>query len=590
MEKSGCAIIVAIGIGVVFIAGLWLGRVGNGGAGEDVLAGTPFAQIGNTRLTLGQLDSLERLSTDERIRNAGPEGNFVLGPREQSGILAGAIFDLVNYAIQIELARRQGADLSDQSVVGIVGSDAVSRMEAQHRAQLEAQGKLQPGASRADLEAAIKAANLPAPEVVRERQDERIRELLADPNTRILAQGFAAGTFLRNSIRGGVNPSDEQLKRWASTIVAQRVLLPHTPATRTEVRARADAVLKEIRGGLDFKRAIARYSKDTPNPGKSLAESVTRLPVQFLGMMPGLEPLKDMQAGQVSEVLDMFEGYAIYRVQAIEPPQDFARMRASIRSSYIEQETQRQFDEMIAMERPNAVKGIKSEGFRALLNIQLAILDHGARTDWQKLYDEATAALAAGDALGTRAAMFARMESHARLWAGLTEAQRAERREERIEVLTETLQHAESVAMRLELVVLLKQLESPEAGRQLLAAAMANNQPTPVGQQHFSDIAARLITLREARLIDAETTKQVEVEQRRWAEDKRLFDEEQERFRREEEEARRQAEAELKAEEARAKAEAAKVQPEARPRDEAGQGKTAPRTPAAPDPAAQGKN
>lgn len=585
MEKSGCAMIVAVILGLVFVASLWLGRGSGGASSDNVLAETSFAKIGDTELTLAQLDRLEKLSTDQRLEQARMQDpDFTFGPREQSGILASALFDLVNYAIQIDLAKRQGVDLSDASVRKIVGDDTVARMESQERAQLEATGKLKAGATKSEFEAALKAANKPAPDQVRAQQVQQLDEFLSNAATAILARGFAASTALRNSIRARIRPTDDQLKRFGSTLVTQRVLLRFNPSDKDKVRAKADSVLKEIQGGLDFKKAMTQYSQDSPNPGKPLAESISRLPMQFMSMMPGMDQLEGLSAGQTSGVIETFEGYAIYRIQAVEPPTDFAKVKTMLQTSYVDAQTTKEFDAMIEKERAAAVQKITVPGFRALVDIQLAILESGKNTNWQKLFDQATEAMIGGDAIGMRAAAFARMETHSRLWASLSADQKAERRQERVEVLTEALQNSESVDFRMELVDLLAEMKSPEAGKELLAAATANNQPSARGQQYFADVNARLIKLREAKLIDDATAKQVETEQKRWVEDKRLFDEEMARQKREEEEARKQAEAEAKAEEAKAR-------PTPQARDEAAKGdaESGPGAPSSNDLTGQGK-
>lgn len=585
MEKSGCAMVVAVILGLVFVASLWLGSSGRGASSENVLAETSFAKIGDTELTLAQLDRLEKLSTDRRLEQARMQDpDFTFGPREQSGILASALFDLVNYGIQIDLAKKQGVDLSDASVRKIVGDDTVANMESQERAQLEATGKLKAGATQSEFEAALKAADKPAPDQVRADQVRQIDQLLADPATVILARGYAASTALRNSIRARIRPTDDQLKRFGSTLVTQRVLLRSNPSDKEKVKAKAESILEEIKGGLDFKRAMAQHSQDNPNPGKSLAESISRLPMQFMGMMPGMDQLEGLNAGQMSGVIETFEGFAIYRVQAIEPPTDFAKLKTMLQSSYVDAQTTKQFDEMVKKERAAAVQKITVPGFRALLDIQLAILESGKNADWQKLFDQATEAMTGGDAIGMRAAAFARMETHSRLWASLTADQKAERRQERVEVLTEALQGSESVDFRLELVDLLLEMKSPEAGIELFAAASANNQPSARGQQYFGDINARLLKLREAQLINDDAAKQIEAEQRRWVDEKRLFDEEMARQKREEEEARKRAEAEAKAEEAKAR-------PTPQARDEASKGdaESTPQAPSSSDLTGQGK-
>jgi hypothetical protein len=302
-----------------------------------------------------------------------------------------------------------------------------------------------------------------------------------------------------------------------------------------------------------------RYSTDLPpGAGKKVSEVTLHLNHSDLLSNPAMAPVLKLKPGQVSPIIDLPEGKAIYKLISVknEAPADFAKNTKKYRDQYL----QTRANEEVRMRMEKITKSdlirFPLPGYKALHDyfnlLDPALLGDPAEYA-RRLRELADAAKAAatdsnnpGDDHAALLAWYAAVED---LWnRGKNDPKQADAlRKERTETLQAVLQQSESFQARMDLVDLgIEAKDADMAAQNLLEAARMNNTYDTTGEMHFRDIQTRLARLKITKLVSAEQAGLIEKEQQRWREDKAANDKAEKEFKAQQEEEKKKQAAELK--------------------------------------------
>ncbi len=575
IEKSGCGWIVGIALAIVFLLGIIVPAIMRG-KGDDsnqqqtVLKGDVIAKVGAMEVTTMALASadqsirqqMEMQQTQMMQNRNGFEGFSV---DDEVRILGSAVEELVRQAAILNYAQTKGVRVDIEAAKKEMMAELETQIDA-FRAQAVAKGELKAGATAEEFAAYFKKQSGRELKDIRAEKAQELDQKIAEPAVRQALLSMIAQRQLIKKAEEGVQVSDEDAKKSANLLTVKRIFVP----TGDNAKATIDKAAAELKGGASFESLITKYSKDLPEPKKTLAESVQNLPYRQVITQPALAPLKTLAVGATTGALQVDNGFAIYKLIKItdNTPKDFDKQKATIVSGLKSEIANAQVSAEIEKVTSGSDVTYTMKPFQALAEAYKLLTRGGLSGEaLVKKCDELTAMAKTGGTENEgakRAGQFAIYILSNLKMGALKPDEKKKYADERIEVLTDLLQFTESPKVRLELVNLFIEKKDKAAADQLIAAAQSNSGHGPLAQRTFSDIAAILPQLQKEKLIDEEQLKKVQEVQKQWADEKR----EQEKAALEEkkrmEEERKKAEEEAKKEEAKRKAEEAAAKKDAK--------------------------
>lgn len=549
LEKSGCAMVVSIALAIMFVIGFLMvtnPNAARGGAGDS--APLLIAEIGKTPVTFDAVDEVARQQTQQYFAQLES-----VPPELEASVLGGVLRQLINQALVMELAKRDGVTLDDTQLKSMVAMQ-FDQSVAQEKARLVSEGKLKEGATAAEVDEAFKKESGQTLTAIRAKNETDVQNMLADPTGRANVVAYFTNQALVEQYKRQSMPTDEQLKKSFDTLTVKRIVFN---GLKGDAMEEARKVADEIKGGMSFEQAIDRYSTETPAQGKKLSETTTNLTVGSIEGLPDYQPVLALEPGEVSAPVASGAGAIIYKLverKNVLPP-DFEKEKARYADAYATQTANRKVTEAVDKLRDEGMVQWKSEGYHVLYDF-VTLLDKGdpaGHADEFRALEERAATVTSTDPAGAKPAALVRYLALQRLPAGTTDAEKEEMAQKKLEAIGNLLLNSENAELRLQMVDLLIERKDPLAAKELLTAAENNTSPTDVGQRTFSDIGARLEKLKAQSLGTPEEIAAIEKELERWRQEKKEYDQGQEEMKRLEEQQRKEAEAEAKAEDERAK-------------------------------------
>jgi len=571
--KGGCGMAVLIGCAAVMFGGIFY----------TSCAGNPRAvesenQAGVVALTVGGVpvyaNEINQRVDEERTRllQAPTQGGVprdAVSPAEEAAAYGSAIRQAISLASYSALARQ--TNVTPDAIVAAAEREISQQITQEFEMQKmiagmnTGQGSPPPKPAEAEQKAleAFKARyNGKTPDELKQDSLKQIRELAQTDGGRAQLLKQFGPALLTAAQKSKMSVSDADLRRSYDTITAKRILAKtevpgsQTPEQRLQ-RAEAD-----LKAGQPFERVMERYSNEAPTPGQKLTDTTVTLTGRDVMTDPNLKPLASLKAGQVSPIVSVPEGKAIYKIVSIKSnlPKDFDKEKAKYQDQYLQglasAEVQKQMEAFST--NPSNVK-IVSPGFvvaNDYQQIQSGLLGKFKSVD-EALRDLAARAKAAAANKEAPDARVANLVHYASLEAlsRTPNADAAKLRGERIEAALAILTTSEDYDLRKTLVQLyLEDNKVLEAGEQLLQAASVNSRYDAQGQERFYEVNTLLNTLKGKGLAAALQTKISEA-QKQWLESKRMEDAAATQRQKEEaERARQEAEAQKKAQAAAPKA------------------------------------
>ncbi|WP_227625029.1 peptidyl-prolyl cis-trans isomerase [Fimbriimonas ginsengisoli] len=470
-----------------------------------------------------------------------------------------AFNSLLDSAAQSGLVQKLGIKTDDATLL----ADLKKKLEddiLNERLQLMGRGQLKPNATDADFE---KVLGRPLAQI-RADADKRNKEMVSTPEGRRTAVLTLAPTLLTDYYKNVTKPTDQEVKDSYNQYQFKRVLVQPPLANKPSIDDRIKAAQADIAKNVPFEQVIDKYSDEHPFTGKKARDTTIPMLQSELSMNPAYKPLLGLKPGQVSPVITVPEGKAIYKLLSVKSnlPNDFEKNKERYRQTYVATAaSQKQMADLAEYKKTPGLIVFKSPPLKAFYDFMQAT-DNSAAADGKSevdrvraAYDEAVQAEAKSDGFNTRPAVLARYAASNYLW-GAPGSDKAKLRPERIDTLQAVLQDSESFQARKDLFDLyMEEKKYDEAFGQLLEAAKNNTSYDRAGFQRFNDVRDMLSRLQKANGIKPEQVKQVEAAQLDWSRARAENDKMMEEQRKEQ----AKAAAEQQALEAKDKAEMAKA-------------------------------
>lgn len=555
VEKPACGAVVG-GISILLAASFVMsgscrlaGMGGNGQAGPDAASKEPAV------VTVGKFDVTE--SDIDREKQAfqmqGPTT-----PAQDAQMVGYALRTIMDRGYALDLAASQGVVLTDDQMLKLLDKQ-IDESLMQMKMQAQMSGKLKSGTD-ADFDKFLQTqVGKSKAEYKSGTLNEFKTKVLADPRAKVRAEGSFVLPILIDKAAATIKPTDDDLKAQFETLNLKKVFIRSTPDEK-KAKETIDKAAAELKGGSPFEKVMTLYSTDTPDPGKTLAETVSKMNGASIQADDGLKPLLKLKPGQVSDVLKTDTGYGIYKLISIDSTfkqADFDKQKSDLAKNYGQQQAQKQI--MDALEKLKKSNGVPvkwlSKGYELVYDLSQLPEQKLSQSEMQKKFEEiANEASTAKDTVSPRMLAVARYVAFSSVWNATAPDKRNALVDQRIESINSVLQYMEGVDLRLELVDALSEAKKgPEAVSMLLQAAKFNTDLDARGQSDFNKINAKILDLKDKGLLNATDQKAIEDEQNRWKSDRADKMKAEAEQRKAAEEDRKRAEDERKKAEAEAK-------------------------------------
>ncbi|MGV3617603.1 MAG: hypothetical protein ACO1SV_19945 [Fimbriimonas sp.] len=486
-------------------------------------------------------------------------------PQGEAMIYAEVINRLVDTAGTAALAQKSGVKLDDETLLKAAEYGVTQELDAM-REQASMFGMLKPGATDKDWEEALQKQTGQSSAEYRKTRVDQISAMLKNASQRQNVVINLARTALEQHLTPKFKLTDDELRKSFENVTYKRIVFKNAVPGKPAAERAAEA-LKAIKGGLKFEAAIDKYTNELPTSTQKLSEVTQTEKADLLTSNPELASLANLKAGSVSDVVDVAEGKAIYKVVSRTPniPKDFDTKREEYRRKAILVRVRLDIDKQLKeLKAAGNLVSFAAPGYKAMYDFTQA----AATSDPEKMkgiYEEAKAAVAKNEGYDARAAVLARYMALDSLW-NAPNADKAKLRQDRIDSINGLLENSENFNLRLDLVQLYAdEKKAEEASEQLLIAAQNNATPDVAGLGRYQQIAQKVVELKARKVLTPEAEKGILAEQDRWMKEKAEADKVAEEQKKQEEEEKRKAEAEQKRLDAEAKkdAENAKKNPPA---------------------------
>ncbi|HVT12439.1 MAG TPA: peptidylprolyl isomerase [Fimbriimonadaceae bacterium] len=359
-QNKGCNIAVSTVLGVSVIMMLGAGMRGCGGQDPNQQqAGhmQPVVTVGDFKISPDLVKSQQNESpvATERMRQEGSQ-----------------IDALIHSGLALILAKKEGVDLSDANVKQSI----IQQELGTQRQYLEMIGQLRPGATEQEFESAFKSMNGVSLLDARKQLEAKIDGNLKDDTERLATEGAAAPALLIDKYKSKFTPTEDEVKkqfdmfRVKSITVTPKIagVKPDDPKAKDAEQAKAEAILKEIKGGLSFEAAMDKYLDKPTEKGKKASDESNPIPADSITGQPYADFLSKAKPGDVSEIFAASQGPTIlkYVGRKIELPADYASKKAQLLDDEAKRKAGKYVsDEINKLDTPANVKW-DSDGYHIL--------------------------------------------------------------------------------------------------------------------------------------------------------------------------------------------------------------------------------
>jgi hypothetical protein len=525
--KSGCGVAVLVISAAAMAFSMVVGQCGRGGQMEGQNQQGPVAiQIGEVSVPAMEIEQVA-----QQMLQMQPDPNG--GAKREAMALAQTLDGKVREVANLAVAKEIGADTSDEAIRALVTKQIDHYISDSKQRYIDAK-KLKPTATEKEFSDLFKKDNSDkTPEEFKKENLDNLNTTLSNEATRQNVLNQLSPQLAMEKLKSSINVSDAELKASYDSHVMKRVMVSTRNKSAADAEAQLQKAADELKAGKGFEDVMNRYSNDLPpGAGKKVSDTVVNLSPADFTQTPGLAALKSLKPGEVSGILDVPEGKAIFKLISVKnnAPADFAKNTAKYKEQYIEQQASAEYQKRLdAIVKSDAVK-FPLPGFKAIRDYYATAIDFslmnqpGAQEKkFREIADSAKAAMNDKILGDDHAALLAWYSTVDDLYnrAKADPAKAKELLAERMESLQAVVRESESLQTRLELVDLaIEQKNSDLAVDNLINAARLNNMYDATGDHNFREIQTRLAKMKIAKLITADQVKLVEEEQQRWRTDK----------------------------------------------------------------------
>jgi hypothetical protein len=522
--KSGCGVAVLIFSAAAMGVGMVMGQCNRGNAMQDrgQTEGGPIAvQIGEVKIPAADVER----QAQQMLAMSGPSGADL---KTTARTIAQVIDQQIQTAAAEAWAREVGADTSDEAIRKFVDAQ-VEKIITEARQQYIDTKKLKPNSTQKEFDELFKKERGQTPEDFRKSAKANIEQSLSDPAAKQALIGQIAPQLASEKLKATMNPSEAEVKAKYNTLTLKRVFVSSASKPAAEVDKQIQKAVAELKAGAKIEDVMNRYSNDLP-PGKDkkVSDVVTTLSAGELEFQPQLEPLMKLQSGEVSEVIEMPGGKAVYKLISVKntAPADFAKNFQKYKDEFVTGKVMQEMRKKVeGISKSDAVK-LPLPGYKALYDyskastdMQLMMSPDAFTKRMRELADAAKTASTDADPSDDNAAMLAWYSAVDDLWT--RKPSDTTLREERVEAIQAVLQQSESFKARMDLADMAIEMKNADLALQaMLDAARMNNSYDATGDQQFRDIQSRLGKMKSSKLITNEQAAPIEAEQARWRKEK----------------------------------------------------------------------
>lgn len=561
IEKPGCA--WAFGIAMVFVMGFGMvfqqgGCGGGAGVGQADPADQPsVAKVGNYPVTEKAIWDM----ADQTLNMFAQQLGGSVPPSLVASYVGNATEQQVNAGLLLEFARRNQVSLDDKAIMAAT-EKALDEENNRRKQQLITDKKLSATATDAVFEAAYKKEFGQTPKEFRELVIKQYTEALKNPVQRNQILVSSANTLVMEKLMAAIPADDAAVKSTYDLYLCKRIFLKTDAHKGEDLIKKAEAIKKEIEGGLDFLAAMDKYTDDPPGPNKKKRDNEFQVDGKTAALNEAYAPITKLKPGEIGGPYSLGDGgvsIVQFNGKTNQTPADFEKNKAQLAKEYKQSAAAKKLqDGLKALKQENLIKW-QSPAYHLLYDIIVFGASDEARTMDPKAlrakYEEFVkrAEEAMSDPMGSRAAPLALFQSFNLIWNQATDAEKATLKDRRIDVLKAVLDQTESAELRLELADLLAEKKDGQgvADSLRLAASTIASDFGPTGQRVFSDIQGKLIMLKSSGVLTADLEKQVREVLDQWKKDKAEHDKFEAEEKKREEEEKKKAEAEAKKEAAK---------------------------------------
>lgn len=542
-EKKGCQVVIwtiflAIAISMVLVGKISCGGPNGQRDGEKSIA---VATIGKKVITAKDFD--DKLNLVSRQFGGADSSS----PDMQFTKYQVALDLLISSAIIEDLGNKAGIKITDDAIIDAQIEQAITG--------LVMEGKLKPGATRKDLETYYTSTGKDLTKII-----ETFRGQLKDGSVRAeVAESFVREQLLKKR-EESIQVSDDEVKADYDTLVLKQLRFMKAAADGTSPEDQAKKALADVRGGLDFDKALAKYAPGAPTAPIKLSRTLVMSNAAY-------KALRELKPGDVSEVVDDNGVKVVYKLVNSEQtlPKDFDKIKDNLKTNLRRTKAQKSLDDDIKKAKGSIKWG--NETFKVLSEATEAIRSQ------DKDAMLAVAKKAQGlEAQDKRIQSLVRYEM-LKLYSRLAPKEAQELLAERIEVGNSVLENSESAMLRLEIADLcIKNKDKDGAITQYLQAAKNNVEFENPNQTVKVQIETAINKGVKDKVFSEEDVKPIRAEITRWLNGYALFLKDEAKQKAEDAAEKRKAEEETKKEE-----EALKAKEDADKAKDAGKAPVAPK-------------
>lgn len=526
--KGGCGISILVALAGVMLTSMFYGAC----AGDR----NPAANQGDVKIafTVGSTPvraDVVTMGMQEQIQQTNQQfGGMadMLPPTFQAQAAGRAISILIDTAAFLPIAEKNGIKLDDASLLAASKQEFEDTKQSVRSAYIQ-QGLIKPTATDAEFSDAVKKKEGRSIAEIEKERNENLQKSLQDPAKKEDLRISLARTALVQGLMAKLKVTDDEVKKSFETVSYKKIILKSgMPGGTPQVRA--EAVLKALKGGMKFEAAMDKFSNEVP-PAKQKLSTMAAATTggAALESDPTLSPLKTLEAGKYSDVVDIPDGKAIYYVVTRDPnlPKDFATAIENYRRSVARQKVTADIDKQLTefKKQSGAIKW-NSLGIQALYEYSMAPGTSpfgGGSVDvpkMQEILSLAEKALEKSQGYDVEAASMAQFGAIEALYLA-PGADQAKLRPKRIAAIEKLLETTESFRLRMDLVDLfLESKDNAKAADQLLLAAQYNTALDDSGKQRYDQVFQKLTTMRAQNQLTTDQAKSVVAELDRWKKDK----------------------------------------------------------------------
>lgn len=467
----------------------------------------------------GQVVSLNDVlqGADMMLQGAPMDQGFspdMLVQAYQAGLLQAA-----NKSVVMDLAKKKGIKITPEEVQQSMAKKVDSQIEGQvvsFRSQMISAKQLKVNATDEEFAKEFKKQTGQELDAAKQRMREQLEAQNKLPEAAANEELSLIYTRLQEAYEASISLSDEEYFKQETKYVTKRIFIAGMTKDFKPVEnvwEKISAAKQAVSGGMSFDAAMEKYSEDPAPQGKKKSDSTVNLTLWNMTYDEAYAGVSDLKAGQVSQIVSLADGAAVFRIQEIKPyakPADWDKQKTALIDARKKEMASKQLNtDMRAMLKPGAPKWespsaeLMVDGVLGLITPEFRYDKKARSAKLKELFERAKGLDLTKEPADPKLVVAARYGIFKQYYDSLTPAEQKAMVETRIEELQNVLSQANHSPTRMELAqLLLDKKDLKGAGEQLVEAANFLGGSSPSAIDQYNDYQAFLKKLEAAGTVD----------------------------------------------------------------------------------------